>query len=92
MARPVYKSDSPLTGNDCMNAYEKLTDEEKDEISSIVRQVIGKVNKRNSGFSALGLGENGALELIAKVGIFLNQQERVHTAEQALQYLNGKPT
>lgn len=88
MARPVYKSESPLTGNDCLNAYEKLTDEEKDEISAIVRQVIGKVNKRNTGFSAMGLGENGALELIAKLGIFISQQERTKTAQDALAYLN----
>lgn len=88
MAKQAYETKSQLTGNDCMTAFEKMTPEEQAEISSIVRQVIGKLNKRHTGFSAMGMGEGSALELIAKLGIFISQQERTKTAQDALAYLN----
>ena len=89
MAKQAYETRSQLTGNDCMTAFEKMTPEEQAEISSIVRQVIGKLNKRHTGFSAMGMGEGSALELIAKLGIFISQQERTKTAQDALANLNG---
>jgi hypothetical protein len=65
---------------DCRQAFEKLGEVEKDQVALLAQRLTGKLNERHTGFSSLGLGMDGALELIAKLGIFLNARDNGHNS------------
>jgi hypothetical protein len=64
------------------SAYMKLTPAEADQIDKLVRHAQNTLTEykvKNKSSRPSGFGDISALELIAKLGIWLNENKPIHT-------------